>query len=315
MQGRQRRTWPLRRAQPGSREPPRRVGGARGSPGERRRCCSARRPGEPRAWPARPGLRALMAVPSRPPALPEPLAARGAGGAAPGPQRGCHRPPLRGPRRVRPASRAHREPLAPPAAASGHAESAAPHPRVTTVAKGKGGWGIGVRGRPQRPGRPMGLCPGEQAPSWERPQRGPCPLGIPGSYLAIPDFVPLCSMQEKLWKGTRIARPLARVTRPQEKQPSYPTSWSAAAGALAGCWSSRHSAPPRAPVQGEKQRCNIFKVSQSIQLHPDSRSRRQTELMFYTFGYRFEFFPPHAKYLKPLETHDLTINDCAILSI
>lgn len=58
-----------------------------------------------------------------------------------------------------------------------------------------------------------------------------------------------------------------------------------------------------------------FKVSQSIQLHPGSWSRRQTELMFYTFGYRFEFFPPHAKYLKPLETHDLTINDCAVLSI
>lgn len=68
-------------------------------------------------------------------------------------------------------------------------------------------------------------------------------------------------------------------------------------------------------MQGEKQRCHIFKVSQSIQLHPGSWSRRQTELMFYTFGYRFEFFPPHAKYLKPLETHDLTINDCAILSI
>lgn len=71
----------------------------------------------------------------------------------------------------------------------------------------------------------------------------------------------------------------------------------------------------QASCAGEKQRCNIFKVSQSIQLHPASWSRRQTELMFYTFGYRFEFFPPHAKYLKPLETHDLTINDCAILSI
>lgn len=68
-------------------------------------------------------------------------------------------------------------------------------------------------------------------------------------------------------------------------------------------------------MQGERQRCDIFKVSQSIWLHPGPWSRRHTELMFYTFGYRFEFFPPHAKYLKPLETHDLTINDCAILSI
>lgn len=84
---------------------------------------------------------------------------------------------------------------------------------------------------------------------------------------------------------------------------------------MAGCSSFRDSAPSRAPVQGEKQRCNIFKVSQSIQLHPGSWSRRQTELMFYTFGYRFEFFPLHANYLKPLETHDLTINDCAVLSI
>ncbi|XP_007494918.1 uncharacterized protein LOC103094721 [Monodelphis domestica] len=64
-----------------------------------------------------------------------------------------------------------------------------------------------------------------------------------------------------------------------------------------------------------RRRCNIFKVSQTLWLHWPPWSWRQTELMFYTFGYRFEFSPPHAKYLKPLETHDLTINDCAILSI
>lgn len=143
----------------------------------------------------------------------------------------------------------------------------------------------------------------------------PVPSPDPGLLLACPDFVPLCSMQEKSWKYTRIKTPLALVTLPQKKQSSYPTSWSAEAEAVAGCCSCRDSAWRRAPVQGEKQRCNIFKVSQSIQLHPGSWSRRQTELMFYTFGYRFEFFPPHAKYLKPLETHDLTINDCAILSI
>ena len=143
----------------------------------------------------------------------------------------------------------------------------------------------------------------------------PVPPPDPRHTLVCSDFVPLCSMQEKLWKYTHIKTPLARVTLPQEKQLSYPTWWSAEAGSVAGCFSCRDSAPRRAPVRGEKQRCNIFKVSQSIQLHPGSWSRRQTELMFYTFGYRFEFFPPHAKYLKPLETHDLTINDCAVLSI
>ncbi|XP_025121530.2 uncharacterized protein LOC112579384 isoform X2 [Bubalus bubalis] len=76
-------------------------------------------------------------------------------------------------------------------------------------------------------------------------------------------------MQEKSWKYTRIKTPLALVTLPQKKQRSYPTSWSAEAEVVAGCCSCRDSAWRRAPVQGEKQRCNIFKVSQSIQLHPD----------------------------------------------
>lgn len=116
-------------------------------------------------------------------------------------------------------------------------------------------------------------------------------------------------------KYTRIQVSLALMTRPLEKHLSYPTSWSAGAGPETGCCSFRDSAPRKAPVQGERQRCDIFKVSQNTRQHPGPWIRRYTELMFYTFGYRFEFFPPHAKYLKPLETHDLTINDCAILSI
>lgn len=180
---------------------------------------------------------------------------------------------------------------------------------------GRAGWWAGVRGRPQPPTPPLDLCSREQAPSGSGHRVARALSRDPRHILACSDFVPLCSVQEKMWKYTQIKTPLARVTLPQEKQPSYPTWWSAEAGSVAGCCSCRDSVPRRAPVQGEKQRCNIFKVSQSIQLHPGSWSRRQTELMFYTFGYRFEFFPPHAKYLKPLETHDLTINDCAVLSI
>lgn len=128
----------------------------------------------------------------------------------------------------------------------------------------------------------------------------------------------LCASLFYAGKAVEI-HPYQNAPGPRDPAPgeaaSYLTWWSAEAGFLAGCCSCKDSALRRAPVQGEKPRCNIFKVSQNIQLHPGSWSRRQTELMFYTFGYRFEFFPPHAKYLKPLETHDLTINDCAVLSI
>lgn len=120
-------------------------------------------------------------------------------------------------------------------------------------------------------------------------------------------------MQEKRWLYTRIEAPLALVTLPEEKAelPDIVVSrgW--------GRWPDAVAAETRRPGGSCERRetGNIFKVSPSTQLHPGSWSRRQTEFMFYTFGYRFEFFPPHAKYLKPLETHDLTINDCAILSI
>lgn len=143
----------------------------------------------------------------------------------------------------------------------------------------------------------------------------PVPSREPQHTFACSDFLPLCSMQEKLWKYTQIQTPLARGHPTPGEAAELPDMVVRKAGSVTGCCSCRDSAPRRAPVRGEKQRCNIFKVSQSIQLHPGSWSRRHTELMFYTFGYRFEFFPPHAKYLKPLETHDLTINDCAVLSI
>lgn len=198
--------------------------------------CAVRRPDLRNSAP---GPQGLGSAPSRRSSLAQPPSPSGswlrwAVGAASGPQRGCHRPHLCGGRRARLESRAHREPLAPPAAASGHAESAPRSARVTAMVKWKGGWGTGVRGRPQWPSGPLGLWPGEQAPSGSG-QRWPVPSRDPWLILACPDFVPLCSVQEKLWKYTRIARPLARVSLPQEKQPSYPTWWSADAGALAGC--------------------------------------------------------------------------------
>lgn len=97
----------------------------------------------------------------------------------------------------------------------------------------------------------------------------PVPSPDPRHTLACSDFVPLCSMQEKLWKYTQIKMPLSRVTLPQEKQLSYPTWWSAEAGSVAGCCSCRDSAPRRAPVQ-ERSRDATFlkfhKTSSCIQV-------------------------------------------------
>ncbi|KAK2508586.1 hypothetical protein MC885_013396, partial [Smutsia gigantea] len=145
---------------------------------------------------------------------------------------------------------------------------------------------------PPPPSRP-GQVPGERglpreggcaysAAGRREPQPGPQRLGAASSRLS--SFCPRPPRSEKLGRYTRIQKALARVTLVQEKQLSYRTSLSAEAGSVAGCCSCRDSAPSRTPVQGEKQRCHVFKVSRSIQLHPGSWSRRQTELMFYTFG-------------------------------
>lgn len=47
----------------------------------------------------------------------------------------------------------------------------------------------------------------------------PGPSQDPRLILACPDFVPLCSVQEKLWKYAGIETPLAHMTPPREKQP------------------------------------------------------------------------------------------------
>lgn len=65
-------------------------------------------------------------------------AAPRAAGASRGPHADWHRSALCAPRAML-ASRAHREPLAPPAAASRRAESALRSPRVTIVVKWEGG--------------------------------------------------------------------------------------------------------------------------------------------------------------------------------
>jgi hypothetical protein len=142
--------------------------------------------------------------------------------------------------------------------------------------KWEGGRGPGVHGCPERPTWPL---PREQAPSGSRRSVASAVSDprLARPLLACPDFVPLCYMQEKLWKYTRVEMPLASLTRPPEKQLSYRTSWSTGAGSEAGCCSCRDSAPRRTPVQGERQRCDIFKVSQSIWLHPGPWSRRHTE--------------------------------------
>lgn len=144
--------------------------GSRGSPRKSGLRRSPRRPRASRSWPARPGRRALCAAQSPAPAVPARLAARWAAGAARGPQRGPPPPgALRPARAPLLASRAHREPLAPPAAASGHAESAPREvPGSQPCQSGRAGRGSGVRGRPQRPAGPLGLSPREQAPSGSR---------------------------------------------------------------------------------------------------------------------------------------------------
>lgn len=140
------------------------------------------------------------------------------------------------------------ESRAPPAAASGRAEPARRPSSGLQVAKLGSGFG-GTRGHTQlrRPARrPLDLCPRLQTPS------GCChrmARALSRLSLACPDFVPLCSVQEKLRLYTRIEAPLARVTLPQEKWLSYPTWWSAEAGSLARCCGCKRLGAQEAPVQ------------------------------------------------------------------
>ena len=209
MPGRQRLAWSLRRPQQDSREPPgpgRQLGVP---PGKEVSPSVARIQGIPRL-PSKPGGRALSAIQSLPATTSRDPPPRWAPGAAPDPHRDRHGSALSG-RRARPASRAHREPLAPPAAAAGRAESALRSPRVTAVAKLKAGGGPGYS-EVVAANWASGPLPWGAGAEWERPQSGPCPRD-PQLPLAGPDFVPLCSMQEKPWEFTRIKMPLARVTR------------------------------------------------------------------------------------------------------
>ncbi|XP_043849618.1 uncharacterized protein LOC122747896 [Dromiciops gliroides] len=142
-----------------------------------------------------------------------------------------------------------------------------------------------------------------------------------------------CPPRSRKSRGLRRSRSRCRSSRkpakcdgvPAPRSPSTSSPGAAAPGYPTSCGSSWNCGwmlqLQETQLRGRllcwerRRRCNIFKVSQTLWLHWPPWSWRQTELMFYTFGYRFEFSPPHAKYLKPLETHDLTINDCAILSI
>lgn len=234
---RQRLAWSLQRPQQDSREPPGQVPGARGLP-RKGGCVICRHdPGTPV-----PSPRSVLSPAPTPPPISSPGSRRRGLRSRLGVGTGTAAARLRAPRTPcsRPASpRACSCPRHPrPAAASSCAESAPRSPGSQLGQSGRAGGGPGHAG--VRNGH-LGLWTsalGSRCRVGAATAR-PVPSREPRHALACSDFAPLCSVQEKRRKRTQIQTPLARVTLPQEKQPSYPTWWSAEAGSEAGRCSCR----------------------------------------------------------------------------